>query len=85
MSLPSFLHCRVFSGVLSFSVCFSFRFFYLSGKGGGEKGGTLFEFRHSVPAFPMAILKIYGMLSAKTAGLSMSLYYIHTARWRNEK
>lgn len=28
-----------------------------------EKGGTLFEFRHSIPAFPMDILEIYEMLS----------------------
>ena len=41
-----------------------------------EKGGILFEFRHSIPAFPMAILEIYGMLSLTTAGLFMSLYLL---------
>ena len=37
MSLPSFLPCRVFSGVLSFSVCFSFRFFTFPEKVEGRK------------------------------------------------
>jgi hypothetical protein len=48
----------------------------------GQEGGTLFEFRHSIPAFPMAILEIYGMLFVKTAGLFMSLYYINNGRMR---
>ena len=47
-----------------------------------EKGGTLFEFWHSIPAFPMAILEIYGTLSVKAAGLFMSLYYINNGRLR---
>lgn len=34
------------------------------------------------PAFPMAILEIYGMLSFKTAGLFMTLYYINNGRLR---
>ena len=82
MSLPSFLPCRDFleSWV---SLCFLvLAIFYLSGKGGGEKGGTFFEFRHSIPAFPMAILEIYGMLFVKTAGLFMFLYYINNGRLR---
>lgn len=37
MSLPSFLPCRVFSGVLSFAVCFSFRFFTFLEKVEGRK------------------------------------------------
>ena len=70
MSLPSFLPCRDFleSWV---SLCFLIlAIFYLSGKGGGEKGGTFFEFRHSIPAFPMAILEIYGILSVKPRAFS---------------
>jgi hypothetical protein len=48
----------------------------------GRKAVPFFEFWHSLPAFPMAILEIYGMLSFKAAGLFRSLYYINNGRLR---
>ena len=55
---------------------FSLYWFLPFRKRWGQEGGTFFEFRHSIPAFPMAILEIYGMLSLTTAGLFMSLYLL---------
>lgn len=63
-------------------MCFSFRFFTFPEKVEGRKAVSFFEFRHSILAFPMAILEIYGMLSFKTAGLFMALYYINNGRLR---
>ena len=59
---------------------FSLYWFLPFRKRWGQEGGTFFEFRHSIPAFPMAILEIYGMLSLTTAGLFMFLYYINNGR-----
>lgn len=55
---------------------FSLYWFLPFRKRWGQEGGTFFKFRHSIPAFPMAILEIYGMLSLTTAGLFMSLYLL---------
>ena len=61
---------------------FSLYWFLPFRKRWGQEGGTFFKFRHSIHAFPMAILEIYGMLSLTTAGLFMSLYYINNGRLR---
>jgi hypothetical protein len=78
MSLPSFLPFRDFWSpefLCDFQLLLIF--FTFPEKVEERKAVPFFEFRHSIPAFPMAILEIYGMLSFKTAGLFMSLYYIN--------
>ena len=74
-SLPSFLPCRDFwSPEFLCGFRLTLIFFTFPEKVEGERRYP-FEFRHSIPAFPMAILEIYGMPSFKAAGLFMSLYY----------